>query len=169
VLIWPTTATPCAGKSNATEAAIPAAKTRKAVGMAGKRFNNNRAAKAKAALNMEIQFQCDAAAKSAALRWKISDAGRLTPAMAGNCLMIMVMARPSEKPRRTGLATKPVRLPSLVKAASAKKAAVSRTTAVTKAGFPSGAMGVVAKIAARIAADDDVGAAMAKRLWPIDA
>ncbi|MCY1244565.1 hypothetical protein D9M72_576510 [compost metagenome] len=93
-------------------------------------------------------------------------AGAPTPVTAGNCLMMMVIARPKAKPRSTGREMKPARFPSRSSDAVTNRTPVSATITVTSAILSVVDPGSVAIVAARMAAEDDVGDTMAKRLLP---
>ena len=85
----------------------------------------------------------------------------------------MVSARPKAKPRSTGREMKPDRLPSRNSARPRKMTPTSATSAVASAAFIAGSAAAPrplvvrpAILAARIAADEDVGETTAKRLRP---
>ncbi|OIQ68120.1 hypothetical protein GALL_502900 [mine drainage metagenome] len=92
-----------------------------------------------------------------------------TPTTVGNCLTMIVVAMPKAKPRNTGREIRLVRLPARTSAATTKKTPVSSTAAVATIAFASAESCIAAKVAARIAAADEVVETMAKRLRPIRA
>jgi len=89
--------------------------------------------------------------------------------MPGSWPTMMVIARPKVKPRSTGRETKPVRLPSRRPPAARKHRLTSPTAIVASASLTSGSPGAVASTAPRIAADEEVGDMIAKRLRPMSA
>ena len=88
------------------------------------------------------------------------------PKRLGNCFMVIRMARPKAKPRSTGREITLDRAPSRVAAASRNSRPTRATVMATSSIFCAGVTESVASIAARIAAEEDVGETTAKRLWP---
>jgi hypothetical protein len=95
--------------------------------------------------------------------------GAGSPTSAGIWRMMMVSARPKAKPRSTGRATNPARLPSRAAASPMNSMPTSRVKAVALAAVMPLPADRLARLAARIAAEDDVGDTTANRLRPITA
>ena len=164
-VISPTVATPRAGRLRANEAVTPAARTRKAPGSDRRRLSNISATKASAPVARLAGCQVGALAASPLIRRHRSVAGTGTPTMTGSCLRIMVAAKPKAKPRSTGREMKADSAPSL-SAAAMRKAPTMATTTVAIAKRMAVSGDIAASDAPRIAAEDDVGATIAKRLLP---
>ncbi len=89
-----------------------------------------------------------------------------TPVIAGSCRAVMVMAMPSEKPCSTGREIKFASAPARRAAAARKQNPAARTAASEIAAVCKPLSRIDRISAARIAADEEVGATIAKRLRP---
>ena len=95
-----------------------------------------------------------------------------TPNSLGNCLTMMVTARPKANPRNTGREMNPDRLPRRNSDSARKITPTKPTNAVASASFMAGSTPAAVSPpidAAKIAAEDDVGDTTAKRLRPASA
>ena len=119
--IVPTTATPRAGRSNAIDAAMPAASTMKAPGTAGSRRSASSASEGRESRGDARRMP--GGTLVAISRDELEDIGRhgaAMPTISGNWRTMMVIARPKAKPRSTGREMKPVRPPRRSAAAARK-------------------------------------------------
>ena len=165
-LMGPTQARPCSQSWPAIDAAMPSASATKAPGTAGKRLRAKSSTSAPPPTASEVGFHSWMRANSDQTIWKGSPL-TATPAIKGACLMTIVSASPKAKPRRTGREMKSARPPRRAMPAIRKATPVKMTRPKASASFwVSSAPGKEATAAARIAADEEVGAVMAKRLRP---
>ena len=80
--------------------------------------------------------------------------------------MMIVSAKPNAKPLNTGREINPVKFPNRNRLAIRNSIPANKTARVAFAAFSKAVPGKEASVAARIAAEDEVGATIAKRLCP---
>ena len=156
-----------ADKSTKYAAPIPIAKTINAAGNLVYFFKPKSKTNAATPAAKLHHDHCGARSIRLAIRLKGLPPLALTPNMMGNCLMMIVVAKANEKPCKTGREIKADKRPSRANATTIKPQPVSITSAKLSAARCSGLPGSNDKEAAATkAAEDEVGATMAKRLAP---